>query len=112
MFLGGIVNQQTKAEKNRENHERKKANKIAKRGTKSNAPFRCPWCSETRPCSADILEHMFVILIMLGLNLLIKCDRSNCSHAFLNALSKTQVKGLKRAHQDELVAKLRDLSIP
>jgi hypothetical protein len=39
-FSGGIVNQQTKAEKNRENHERKKANKIAKRGTKSNEPFR------------------------------------------------------------------------
>jgi hypothetical protein len=44
-FSGGTVNQQTKAEKNRENHERKKENKIRKRVTKSNEPFRCPWCS-------------------------------------------------------------------
>jgi lysine-specific demethylase 3 len=111
-FSGGIVDQQTKAEKNRENHNRKRANKIMKRVTKSNELFRCPWCSETRPCSADILRHMFVILIKLGPNLLIKCDRSDCSHAFTKALSNTQVKSLKRAHQDELVAKLQDLSIP
>ena len=112
MFSGGIVNQQTKAEKNRENHERKKANKIMKRVTKPNQPFRCPWCSARRPSSADILRHMFVILIKLRLNLLIKCDRSDVSHAFKKALSNTQVKSLKRAHQDELVEKLKDLSIP
>lgn len=93
-FSGGIVDQQTKAEKNRENHNRKRANKIMKRVTKSNELFRCPWCSETRPCSADILRHI------------------DCSHAFTKALSNTQVKSLKRAHQDELVAKLQDLSIP
>ena len=105
-FSGEIVNQQTKREKNRENHERKRENKIMKRITKSNEPFGCPWCSAMRPCSADILRHMFVILIKLGPNLLIKCDCSVCSHAFTKALSKTQVKNLKRAHQDELVAKL------
>jgi hypothetical protein len=59
-----------------------------------------------------MLRHTFVILIKLELNLLIKCDRSDCSHAFTKVLSNTQVKGLKQAHQDELVAKLRDLSIP
>ena len=111
-FSGEIVNQQTKREKNRENHERKRENKITKRITKSNEPFRCPWCSATRPCSADILRHMFVILIKLGPNLLIKCDCSDCSHAFTKGLSSMQVKNLKRAHQDELVAKLHDLSIP
>jgi hypothetical protein len=111
-FSGAIVNQRTKAEKNRENHERKRANKIMKRTTKSNEPFRCPWCSTTRPCSADILRHMFVILIKLGPNLLTKCDCSHVSHAFTKALSDTQVKNLKRAHQNELVAKLQDLSIP
>jgi hypothetical protein len=55
---------------------------------------------------------MFVILIKLGLNLLIKCDCSDASHAFKKALSNMQVKSLKRAHQDELVEKLKDLSIP
>jgi uncharacterized C2H2 Zn-finger protein len=84
-----------------------------KRVTKSNEPFRCPWCSAMHQCSADILRHMFVILLKLGLrNLLIKCDRSNTSHAFKKALSNTQAKSLKRAHQDELVEKLKDLSIP
>ena len=112
VFSGGIVNQQTKAEKNRENHERKKANKIAKRGNKSNEPFRCPWCLETRRRSEDILRHMFVILINLGLSLLIKCDCSRHSHAFTKFLSNTQLKNLKRAHQDELVAKLQDISTP
>jgi len=55
---------------------------------------------------------MFVILIKLGLNLLIKCDCSNACHAFKKALSNTQVKTLKRAHQDELVEMLKDLSTP
>jgi hypothetical protein len=55
---------------------------------------------------------MFVVLIKLGLNLLIKCDRRDRSHTFTKVLSNTQVKSLKQAHQDELVAKLRDLSIP
>jgi hypothetical protein len=109
---GGTVNRQTKAEKNRENHERKKANKIMKRITKSNAPFRCPWCSATHLCSGDILRHMFVILIMLGLNLLIKCDCSDVTHAFKNNMSASLIKRLKQAHQDELVERLKDLSIP
>lgn len=102
-------------EKNRENYERKRANKIMKHITKSNEPFRCPWCpwgSAMHLRSGDILQHMFVILIKLGLNLLIKCDHSAASHVLKKALSNMQVKSLKRAHQDELVEKLKDLSIP
>ena len=37
--------------------------------------------------------------------------RSTDSHAFKNALTKTQHKKVKQAHQDELVGMLRDLSI-
>jgi hypothetical protein len=54
---------------------------------------------------------MFVILIQLKPNLLIKCGYSSDSHTFTKVLSNAQIKNLKRAHQDELVAMFRGLSI-
>jgi hypothetical protein len=112
VFSGGAVNRQTKAEKNKATHERQKANYIKYRDGKSKEPFRCPWCPGKHWFrSADVLQHMFVNLILLKPSSLTKYERRENCHTFTTVLGKTRTRKLRQARPDDLAKMLQEISI-
>lgn len=102
-----------KSERNKRNRELKKASRRTKQSQKTLEPFICPWCSTHGSCSISILKHMYVFHkhLFSRFTFLTKGCSSERLHSFKTVLNKSQMKQLKRAHQNELCQRLRCLSI-